>query len=212
MRRATARVRGVAGGASPAAGARPRSTGVCGRVARRVSGSRPTTRRPGRPATAPEDVEAAGLYDNLINWLFADPILLGRVPRRARRGDARAGRRGPGDHLDADRLLRAQPLRAGPGRCADRQPGHGRDRRHPDPRRPAVRAADDGRLPEDRLRLADRSRRRSARSCGPSRPGTATSCRRSTSPRTAARSTTDRWTAWSTTSAGSTTWTAICGR
>lgn len=29
---------------------------------------------------APEDVEAAGLYDTLINWLFADPILLGRYP------------------------------------------------------------------------------------------------------------------------------------
>jgi len=27
-----------------------------------------------------EDVEAAGLYDNLINWLFVDPILLGRYP------------------------------------------------------------------------------------------------------------------------------------
>ncbi|WP_344175504.1 GH1 family beta-glucosidase [Kribbella lupini] len=29
---------------------------------------------------APEDVEAAGLYDTLVNWLFADPILLGRYP------------------------------------------------------------------------------------------------------------------------------------
>jgi beta-glucosidase len=29
---------------------------------------------------APEDVEAAGLYDTLINWLFADPVLLGRYP------------------------------------------------------------------------------------------------------------------------------------
>ncbi|WP_020391596.1 GH1 family beta-glucosidase [Kribbella catacumbae] len=29
---------------------------------------------------SPEDVEAAGLYDNLINWLFADPILLGEYP------------------------------------------------------------------------------------------------------------------------------------
>jgi beta-glucosidase len=27
-----------------------------------------------------EDVEAAALYDNLINWLFADPLLLGRYP------------------------------------------------------------------------------------------------------------------------------------
>jgi beta-glucosidase len=29
---------------------------------------------------SPEDVEAAGLYDNLINWLFADPVVLGRYP------------------------------------------------------------------------------------------------------------------------------------
>jgi beta-glucosidase len=29
---------------------------------------------------SPEDVEAAGLYDNLINWLFADPLLLGSYP------------------------------------------------------------------------------------------------------------------------------------
>jgi len=27
-----------------------------------------------------EDVEAAALYDNLINWLFADPVLLGSYP------------------------------------------------------------------------------------------------------------------------------------
>ncbi|NEA31765.1 GH1 family beta-glucosidase [Streptomyces sp. SID13031] len=27
-----------------------------------------------------EDVEAAGLYDNLINWMFVDPILLGEYP------------------------------------------------------------------------------------------------------------------------------------
>jgi beta-glucosidase len=27
-----------------------------------------------------EDKEAAGLYDNLINWLFADPVLLGTYP------------------------------------------------------------------------------------------------------------------------------------
>ena len=27
-----------------------------------------------------EDQQAAGLYDNLINWLFADPVLLGRYP------------------------------------------------------------------------------------------------------------------------------------
>ncbi|WBQ04505.1 GH1 family beta-glucosidase [Kribbella sp. CA-293567] len=27
-----------------------------------------------------EDVEAAGLYDNLINWMFSDPILLGEYP------------------------------------------------------------------------------------------------------------------------------------
>jgi beta-glucosidase len=27
-----------------------------------------------------EDVEAAGLYDNLINWMFADPVLLGEYP------------------------------------------------------------------------------------------------------------------------------------
>jgi len=27
-----------------------------------------------------EDLQAAGLYDNLINWLFADPVLLGRYP------------------------------------------------------------------------------------------------------------------------------------
>ena len=29
---------------------------------------------------SPEDVEAAGLYDNLINWLFADPVILGEYP------------------------------------------------------------------------------------------------------------------------------------
>ena len=28
----------------------------------------------------PQDVEAAELYDNLWNWLFADPVLLGRYP------------------------------------------------------------------------------------------------------------------------------------
>ena len=28
----------------------------------------------------PEDVEAARLYDDLVNWLFADPVLLGRYP------------------------------------------------------------------------------------------------------------------------------------
>jgi beta-glucosidase len=27
-----------------------------------------------------EDVEAAGLYDNLINWMFVDPIVLGEYP------------------------------------------------------------------------------------------------------------------------------------
>ena len=29
---------------------------------------------------SPEDVAAAGFYDNLVNWLFADPVLLGRYP------------------------------------------------------------------------------------------------------------------------------------
>jgi beta-glucosidase len=29
---------------------------------------------------APRDVEAAELYDNLWNWMFADPVLLGRYP------------------------------------------------------------------------------------------------------------------------------------
>ena len=29
---------------------------------------------------SPEDQAAAGLYDTLINWLFADPVLLGRYP------------------------------------------------------------------------------------------------------------------------------------
>ena len=28
----------------------------------------------------PDDLQAAGLYDNLANWLFSDPILLGRYP------------------------------------------------------------------------------------------------------------------------------------
>jgi beta-glucosidase len=36
---------------------------------------------PSWPASdSPEDVEAAGLYDNLINWLFVDPVLLGEYP------------------------------------------------------------------------------------------------------------------------------------
>jgi beta-glucosidase len=40
-----------------------------------------TNHAPTWPASdSPEDVEAAGLYDNLINWLFVDPILLGRYP------------------------------------------------------------------------------------------------------------------------------------
>ncbi|TDW70321.1 GH1 family beta-glucosidase [Kribbella pratensis] len=36
-----------------------------------------------------EDKEAAALYDNLINWLFADPILLGEYPNGM--GDAMPG-------------------------------------------------------------------------------------------------------------------------
>ncbi|GAA3580278.1 GH1 family beta-glucosidase [Kribbella ginsengisoli] len=31
-------------------------------------------------SSSAEDVEAAGLYDNLINWMFVDPILLGEYP------------------------------------------------------------------------------------------------------------------------------------
>lgn len=31
-------------------------------------------------STDPEDLQAAGLYDNIANWIFADPILLGKYP------------------------------------------------------------------------------------------------------------------------------------
>lgn len=31
-------------------------------------------------STNPQDLQAAGLYDNIANWIFADPILLGKYP------------------------------------------------------------------------------------------------------------------------------------
>ena len=80
-----------------------------------------------------EDKEAAGLYDNLINWLFADPVLLGAYPSGLRGGDARTRRGRPERHLHPDRLVRHQSLRTRVRRRRNRPGRHRRDRRHPAP-------------------------------------------------------------------------------
>ena len=123
----------------------------CAPTAPSRSAPPPTTRRCGRPRTRPEDVAAADLFDSLWNRIFADPMLLGRYPE------------GFGELLpvqDGDLATIRQPLDFygfnyyNPMR--DRAP-------RPTGAEVPVRAARHRRLPEDRLRLADRPRRACAR-------------------------------------------------
>ena len=89
--RQAAPVRRAAGRPPPAARPRSRRTGAA-----RGRRHRHRDRQLARPDLAglrgAEDVEAAGFYDLLLNRLFADPVLLGPVPGRHRRVDARRRR------------------------------------------------------------------------------------------------------------------------
>ena len=115
---------------------------------------------------AAEDRAAAQVYDNLWNWMFADPVLLGRYPVEGTEQGFPTYRDGDlDDHRAAAGLVRHQLLQPRPDRRARAGAGQRPARRRRAAAGTAVREPPDRGLRAHRLRLADRARRASPRSC-----------------------------------------------
>ena len=185
--RQAADVRRAAGGAPPAARARPGGRGAARRRGARSVGTANNHTPVWAATDDPADAAAAGLFDVLWNRIFADPMLLGRYPE----GFAELM---PGP-VDDDLAVISAPLDFyglnyyNPTRVADpASPLEAEGRMRSTARRSRWCGSRATSAPPSAGRWSPTGSASSSSAAAAS--GTATRCRRSTSPRAAARTTT----------------------
>ena len=142
---------------------------------------------------SPEDVMAADIYDHVVNWMFADPVLVGKYPAdefaQLLSGPVDEDLKIIGAPLDwyginyYEPTMIAAPVEGqGDRRCARSRPA------------PGACPLPLSRLPviPQPISVGRSFPRGWARSCGRSTPASVTHCRRSTSPKADVHSTTPR--------------------